>query len=252
MILGKFWRAFKAQVNKLANLFWTADPIAQMQYEYDLAVQQLKEGREGLEQYRALVERVGRQVATGQARSKELEARVKAYLQAGNRQGAADLALQLQAAKKDLAENEAQLKMHEDAYNNNLTKIKHASQKLSAVKDKIAKYDAELKMSKAEAEMAKLAQDLHFDVTTDFGQIEQVVQDRISLNRAKVRVASDLSGEGMEQIKQEQAVERAQAEMALQQFEVEMGLRTPETAQVSDRAKELGPAPPIPNTTQQT
>ena len=63
MILGKFWRALKAQVNKVANFFWTADPIAQMQYEYDAAVSQLTDGREGLEQYRALVERVGRQVA---------------------------------------------------------------------------------------------------------------------------------------------------------------------------------------------
>ena len=46
MIFGKLWRALKAQVNKLANFFWTADPIAQMQYEYDMAVEQLKGGRE--------------------------------------------------------------------------------------------------------------------------------------------------------------------------------------------------------------
>ena len=62
MIFGKFWRAIAAQVNKLANYFWTADPIAQMQYEYDKAVEEMKGGREGLEQYRGLVERVSRQV----------------------------------------------------------------------------------------------------------------------------------------------------------------------------------------------
>jgi hypothetical protein len=50
MILQKFWSAFVAQINKVANLFWEADPIAQMRYEYDLAVSQLKEGRGGLEQ----------------------------------------------------------------------------------------------------------------------------------------------------------------------------------------------------------
>ena len=58
MIIGKLWRSFKAQVNKLANYFWTADPIAQMQYEYDQSIEQLKAGKEGLAQYRALVERV--------------------------------------------------------------------------------------------------------------------------------------------------------------------------------------------------
>src|SRR6516165_10565897 len=215
MIIGKFWRALKAQVNKLANFFWTADPIAQMQYEYDSAVSQLKEGREGLEQYRALVERVSRQVANDKAHVASLEAKVKAYLQAGDRETAAKFALELQKAKNDLMENEGQLKMHEESYNNNLTKIKHASNKLAQIRDKIAKYDAELKMSRAEAEMAKLAQEFHFDVTTDFGQIEQVIQDKIGLNRAKARVAADLSSEGLADIKQEQTMEKVQAEQAV-------------------------------------
>ena len=57
--------------------------------------------------------------------------------------------------------------------------------------------------------MAKLAKDFNFDVSTDFGQIEQVIQDKIGLNRAKVRVAADLSGEGMEEIHREQAMEKA-------------------------------------------
>jgi phage shock protein A len=242
MIIGKIWRAITAQLNKLANLFWTADPIAQMQYEYDLAVEQLKQGREGLEQYRALVERVSRQVATNQAHVANLEAKVKAYLSSGDRETAAKFALELQKAKKDLSENESQLKMHEEAYNNNVTKIKHASGKLSQIRDKIAKYDAELKMSRAEAEMAKLARDFNFDITTDFGQIEQVIHDKISLNRAKVRVAADLSGEGIADIQREQAMEAHMAEQALKDFEAQMGLRTPETARVSEASKELGPA----------
>src|SRR4029077_13103173 len=106
MIVGKLWRAFRAQLNKVANFFWTADPIAQMQYEYDLAVGQLKEGREGLEQYRALVERVRRQVTADKQRVTSLEAQIKAYLQANDRETAAKFALELKKAKDDLAENE--------------------------------------------------------------------------------------------------------------------------------------------------
>ena len=242
MIFSKLWHMLQAQLNKIANLFWTADPIAQMQYEYDLAVTQLTEGRKGLEQYQALVSRVGRQVAASRAHIASLEAKVKAYLQSGDRETAAKFALELQKAKKDAAENEAQLKLHEEAYTNNLTKIKHAGGKLQEIRNKISKYDAELKMSRAEAEMAKLAQDFHFDVTTDFGRIEQVIQDRIDQNRAKVRVAADLSGEGMAEIRQEQAMEKIQADQALRDFEVQMGLVTPETAGVAEAAKELGPA----------
>jgi phage shock protein A len=242
MIFGKLWHAMSAQMNKLANYFWTADPIAQMQYEYDLAVNQLKEGREGLEQYRALVERVTRQVTNDRTHVNNLEAKIKAYLQAGDRETAARFALELQKAKQGLAENEGQLKLHEEAYGNNLTKIKHATGKLSTIREKIAKYDAELKMSRAEAEVAKLASSLNFDVTTDFGQIEQVIQDKIGLNRAKVRVAADLSGEGLVDIKREQEMEKVQADMALRDFEVSMGMVTPETAAVPQTAKELGPA----------
>ena len=248
MILGKLWHTIMAQINKIANIFWTADPIAQMQYEYDLAVGQLKEGREGLEQYRALVERVTRQTANDKNHASRLEAKVKAYLTAGDRESAARFALELQKAKQELAENEGQLKMHEASYENNVTKIKHASKRLSDVRSKIAKYDAELKMSRAEAEMAKLANSFSFDVTTDFGQIEQVISEKISLNRAKARVAADLSSEGVVDIEREQAMEAALAEQALKDFEVELGLVTPDTAGVSETAKELGPA----ETTKQT
>ena len=150
--------------------------------------------------------------------------------------------MELQKAKTTLAENEGQLKLHEEAYNNNVTKIKHASGKLGDVRNKIQKYDADLKMSRAEAEMAKLAGDFNFDVTTDFGQIEQVINDKIGLNRAKVRVAADLSGEGIADIQHEQAMEKALGDQALKEFEVQMGLVTPETTPVKEATKELGPA----------
>nr|MBA3457770.1 hypothetical protein [Deltaproteobacteria bacterium] len=113
MILGKFFGAIRAQLNKLANYFWEADPIAQMQYEYDQAVEQLKEGRIGLEQYRGLVERVGRQVKEGETSVSKLTAQAKAYLKAGDRETAGTFALQLTKAKTQLEENKQQLAMHE-------------------------------------------------------------------------------------------------------------------------------------------
>jgi hypothetical protein len=115
-----------------------------------------------------------------------------------------------------------------------------ATKKLADLKDKIQKYDAELKLSRAEAELAKLATSFNFDITTDFGQIEDVIQDKIGLNRAKVRVAADLSGEGLDSIKREEGVEKALADQALREFEIQMGMVTPETAGVKADDKELG------------
>lgn len=242
MILGKFWSAIRAQLNKIANLFWEADPIAQMQYEHDQAVEQLKEGRKGLEMYRGLVESVARRAAASRAHVQKLEAETKAYLKAGQRETAAKFALELQKAKKELAAHEEQLEMHETAYDNNLKKIKHAAGKLAEVRNKIQKYDAELKMSAAEAEIAALAESFDLNITTDFGQIEQVIQSRIDRNRGKARVAADLSSEGLAEIEAEEQMQKAMAEEALAQFEVELGLRSPETAKLADAQKELGPA----------
>jgi phage shock protein A len=229
MILQSLWHLLQSQINKLANLFWQADPIALMQAEYDHAVAQLREGRVGLEQYRAFVERVGRQVARHEEHVKRLEDTVKNYLRNGDRETAARFALELQRARKELEENDAQLSLHEQAYENNLLKIKHAGGKLAEIRNKIAKYHADLKMSAAEAEMAKLAQDFHVDVTTDFGQIESVIQDRIDQNRARVHVAVDLSAEGVHEIRQEQAVQGQLAQDALLEFENQMNAPAPRT-----------------------
>jgi phage shock protein A len=242
VILHKFWSAFVAQINKVANLFWEADPVAQMRYEYDRAVEQLKEGRTGLEQYRGMVERVTRQVNVNRSHAQKLEAETKAYLKVGDRATAAKFALELQKAKDELAANEAQLQMHETAYGNNLKKIQHANEKLIELREKITKYDAELKMSAAEAEIAKLAESFNMNLTTDFGEIESVIQQKIDQNRGRVRVAADLSQEGIAEINAEERMRGQLAEQALQNFEVELGLRSPETSPVAQTAKDLGPA----------
>lgn len=242
MILGKLWNAIAAQFNKLANAIRGYDPIAEMQLEYDRSVAQLKEGREGLAQYRALVERVQRQVDHQAKTVGALEAKIKAYLNAGDRESAAKFALDLRRAKEDLAENQKQLDIHEQAYQNNLLKIKHAIAKLDDVKHKISKYDADLKLSRAEAEITQIASQFNFNVTTDFGQAEQLIQDQIDKNRGRVRVAADLSGEGLADVKREMEIEKTLAEDALKEFELEQGLATPETVGARSAEKQLGPA----------
>src|SRR5690242_6147489 len=109
MIFNKIWRAIKAQLNKLANSISGYDPVAEMQLEYDRSIEQIRDGREGLAQYRALVERVLRQVDDQKKHVAILEARIKALLQANDRDSAARTALEMKRARDDLAENEKQL-----------------------------------------------------------------------------------------------------------------------------------------------
>jgi hypothetical protein len=189
---------------------------------------------------------VGRQVDADKKHVSELEAKIKAFLGAGDRATAAKFALELQKAKKSLAENEGQLAVHQQGYTNNLTKIQHASGKLGQLREKILKYDADLKMSRAEAELAKIGRSFKVDITTDFGQIEQVLQEEIDRNRAKAKVAADLSSEGLEEIRHDQAVENALAEQALREFEIQ-SLPAPK---VEERAPSPVPTPqptPLPS-----
>jgi SOS response regulatory protein OraA/RecX len=97
-------------------------------------------------------------------------------------------------------------------------------------------------MSSAEAEIAKLSQTFDVNLTTDFGEIESVIQQKIDQNRGKVRVAADLSEKGIAEIKAEERMRGELAEQALQNFEVELGLKSPETTPMAQTAKDLGPA----------
>ena len=80
------------------------------------------------------------------------------------------------------------------------------------------------------------------NLTTDFGEIESVIQQKIDQNRGKVRVAADLSKEGIAEIEAEQRMEAVLADQALTDFEVELGLKSPETTPIAQTAKDLGPA----------
>jgi len=105
MIFGKFWRA-----------------IAAMQYEYDKAVDDMKGGREGLEQYRGLVERVTRQVEGEKKHLAQLQAKVKAYLASGDRETAGKFAVEMNKAKQALTENEASKPLPKTKHNWRCTK----------------------------------------------------------------------------------------------------------------------------------
>jgi phage shock protein A len=246
-MIGKFFRALRAQLNKIANIFFEADPIAVMQLEVDQATEKLKEGRKGLEIYRGLVETVARQVANGKSNATQLESQIKAHLKAGNRDVAGQMAVQLQKVQTELAANEQQLAMHEQAYQNNLIKIQQANKDIVKVREKIQKYHAELKMSAAEAEIAQLSESFDMNVTTNFGEIESVIQRQIDQNRGKARVAADMSSKGVAEIKAQEAADKAMAEDLLTKYEVQLGLKSPETAPVADGTKNLGPAVDVKN-----
>src|SRR5215217_137863 len=180
MVMGKIGTAIRAFFNKLANALWESDPHAILQLEVDQATQQIQVARQGLEQYRGLVERVSMQVAAGKQNEQRLESQIKAHLQAGNREVAGQLAIQLQQAKQDLAQNAQQLSLHTEAYNNNLLKLQQGQKDIVALRQKAQRLKADLEMAKAEAEISRVAEALSESALPNFstkiGQATELMQ----------------------------------------------------------------------------
>lgn len=246
MIIGKFFTAIGAFFNKIANALWEADPHAILQLEVDRATEQIQVARQGLERYRGLVERVSMQVAAEKQNVQRLEGQIRAHLQAGNREMAGQLAVQLQQVKNDLANNEQQLVLHTEAYNNNLLKLQQGQKDIVALRQKAQKLKAELEMAKAEAEIARVAEAVSESALPNFstkvGQATELMQEQIAKHRGEARVAADMSSRGVEEIKAQQAAEAAMGENLLRQFEVEMGLVNAESAPQVAPQKTLGPS----------
>ncbi len=243
--MGKIFTAISAFFNKIANALWEADPHAILQLEVDRATEQIQVARTGLERYRGLVERVSMQVAAEKQNVQRLEGQIRSHLQAGNREVAGQLAIQLQQVKGDLANNEQQLAMHSEAYNNNLLKLQQGQKDIATLRQKASRLKAELQMAKAEAEIARVAEAVSESAMPNFstkiGQATELMQEQIAKHRGEARVAADMSSRGVEDIKAQQAAEAAMGENLLRQFEVELGLVNAESAPQSAPQKTLGP-----------
>ena len=228
--LQRVWDSLMAQVGKLGRWIWKADPVALYQAEVDRSADEIREGTSGLEQYRGLVTRVQRQVENNKKEKARLEARIKTHLVAGNEDKAATYAVELKKVEADLKENETQLASYETSYKNNLKKIQYARQRIEAAKEKAHKLDADLKLSQAEAETAKLAE--KFNVRTNtlegLGEIEEEIQRQIDTNRGKAQVIADLSADGLAEIEEEEAIQKAEAKATLEEMKASLGLNKKE------------------------
>jgi hypothetical protein len=222
--LGRLLVAISAQFGKLFKWLWGIDAIAVYQAEVDRSADEIQQAGEGLEQYRGLVSRLQRQVANGEKEELRLTAKIRTLLTDNNEDKAAEYAIQLRKEQTALIENRSQLLSYEGAYQDNLKKVRYANEKIKGAKEKAEKMQADLRLSKAEAETAKLAQrfNINANITTGLGEIEDEIQRQIDSNRAKGQVIRDLSQDGLDQIEEDEKLQKAEAKELLLQFKQEM------------------------------
>jgi len=218
--------ALGAQFGKLSRFIWRADPVAVYQSEVDRAAEELSDARKGLDEYSALVESMKRAITNGKKDVELLTVKVKSSLTTGDENRASEYAIQLKKAEGDLQEKSQQLSLVNETFQNNLKKIQYAKQKITDANEKARRLQAELRLSKVDAETASLAErfDMKVNQFDGLGEVEAEIQRQIDVNRGKSQVSRELSRVGLEEIEAEESLRREEAKEVLDKMKAEMGL----------------------------
>jgi phage shock protein A len=223
---ARIMTALGAQIGKLASLIWSADPIAVYQAEVDKAAADIGEATTGLEEYRGNVASMERAVAKGEKDEATLLARVKVAINNKDENRTADHALHLKQVQDKLKTDREKLANHKEAYQNNLKKIEYARKTIDDRRRKAADLKAELRMSKVDAQLAQTSMKLNVKMTSfdKLAEIEGEIERQIDQNKGTEQVALDLSREGLEEIKEQEDIQRAEAAELVAKLKAEMGV----------------------------
>lgn len=218
------WQALCAQVGKASRFIWRADPIAIYQAEVDKAAEEVQQAGEELAQFRGIISRLEREVINDEKEVERLKQIVKGLLQDGDEKKATNYVLDLQRVQARLEKNKKTLSEKQVGYENNLKKVKYANQKIREKREKAESLQSDLRMSKADAEVAKLNQDFRVKTSAldSLDEIEEEIQRQIDSNVAKGQVIHDLGDDGLHDMAEEEKLQKQQANLMLEQFKREL------------------------------
>jgi phage shock protein A len=199
--LGKIFGAGRAQVGKLGRMAEEADPLALLNQAVEDGVTSIQNSKKGLENYRALILSVQRQVESGEKERARLESRIQTALNSGDpNQTAEESAMVLADVERHLAANREQLARHMEIYDNFARQVELGQAKVAQARLKAERLGFELEQSKREKEMAKFAGEFSFDpqgLHSDLARAEELINRKIDANRAVGEVAADLSKQSL-------------------------------------------------------
>lgn len=196
--------AGRAQLGRLGRAAWGYDPIAVKNAEIDRKAEEVAEATRGLESCRGLINGVERQVESGRREANRLQALAEQYVREGKDDLALERLAELERVQADLAANEGQLEAHRRGYEVYLAKIKSANRRIVDLRRDSARQGVQLRMAKAEANIARLGTAMGRDINLDnLGEIDAEIQSQIDANRARGQVAQDLAAGANEEYEAE-------------------------------------------------
>jgi phage shock protein A len=220
--LIKMLEAGSAQANKLGHTPGEADPLALLHQAVDDGVASIQNAKKGLENYRALISSVQRQVENGEKEKARLESRIQEAIDAGDPNNTAgEYAMMLADVEQNIAVNREQLQRHKDTYEGFAMQVEVGQSRVLAARQKAELLGLELEQSKREKEMARFAQDFSFNpkgLDTDLSRAEELIYQKIDANRAIGHVAEDLTKPIVAESVDEDVERKAAASKILERF----------------------------------
>jgi len=201
------------------------NPEALLEVEKENLRKQIAQYNTGLAAHAGLVEKLMTQTRRLEKREQELRAKAAANLRAGNREAAANYALELQSTKQELEENITQLEDAEKTYKEMIT-ARDVS--IKAARDKIQELQRSLQdldVKKAQAELAEMASGMITEIGGSgdtLSRLHDMVEEERTKAAGRARVAKDSID--MSEIHMKEEEQKALAEQALADFAALEGL----------------------------
>jgi phage shock protein A len=221
--LGRFFNAGRAQVGRAGRAVEEADPLAMYQQLVDDGVTEIQTAKTGLEGSKTLVNSVQRQVDAGEKEVTRLTSRIKAAVEAGDpNKTAADNALALAEAEKQLAENKAQLATHKTSYTGFAKMVESSQKKVLEARKRAQVLGVKLQQSEREKELSKFANNFTFDpnrLNDGLSRAEELINQKIDANRAGAEVALDMNKQAIADAADDELERQAAAAEILARFQ---------------------------------
>jgi len=195
-----------------------ADPMALLRQIVDDGVASIHAAKNGLEDCRALLRSVQRQVESGEREKARLESRIRAALAEGDpNQAAREYALQLAEAERQLALNREQLAQHEKTFAAFAKQVDAGQNRVLEARRKADELGVALQLSRHEKDLAQSAFDPQ-GLQQSAAQAEERIHQQIDRNRAAVQVAADLAGSNAAPAADQDTQREAEAAQILERF----------------------------------
>jgi len=222
------WNRFKRAMRSFVGFFVSSieDPELILEQNVRDMNDQVPKMNESIAMVRANVTLLEKENSKYKQEVNDLTARVKAAIQAGRDDMAAQYATRLQTEKSALSRNEGQLQVARTAYDKALNvkkmfmreKERKTAEAMDAIRDsRRAKWQSKVADAMESFEVAGI------DATHD--EMIRKVEEQTAINEARMQMA--LESVDHEKLQIEEDADKIQAAELVKQFKMEMGLQSP-------------------------